>query len=69
LGQFPETRFVSGSNFVDIGLQVDKRTNRVIVVSALDNLGKGSSSQAIQAMNLMCGLPETAGLEAPAFYL
>ena len=69
LGQFPETRFVSGSNFVDIGLHVDERTNRVIVVSALDNLGKGSSSQAIQAMNLMCGLPETAGLEAPAYYL
>ena len=69
LGQFPETRFVSGSNHVDIGVHVDKRTQRAIVVTALDNLGKGSSSQAIQAMNLMCGLPETAGLTAPAFYL
>ena len=69
LGQFPETRFVSGSNYVDIGVHVDKRTQRAIVVSALDNLGKGSSSQAIQAMNLMCGLPETAGLTAPAYYL
>lgn len=69
LGQFPETRHVSGSNYLDIGVHVDKRTNRVIVVTALDNLGKGSSSQAIQAMNLMCGLPETAGLTAPAFYL
>jgi N-acetyl-gamma-glutamyl-phosphate reductase len=69
LGQYPETRFVAGSNFIDIGMSVDHRTNRVIVVSALDNLGKGSSSQAIQAMNLMCGLPETAGLAAPAFYL
>lgn len=69
LGQFPETRYVSGSNYVDIGVHVDKRTNRAIVVTALDNLGKGSSSQAIQAMNLMCGLPETAGLTAPAFYL
>ena len=68
-GQYPETRFVSGSNYIDIGLCVDPRTHRVIVVSALDNLGKGSSSQAIQAMNLMCGLPETAGLAAPALYL
>ncbi len=69
LGQFPETRFVSGSNYVDIGLAVDKRTNRVIIVSALDNLGKGSASQAIQAMNIMSGLPETMGLTSPAFYL
>jgi N-acetyl-gamma-glutamyl-phosphate reductase len=69
LGQYPETRFVAGSNHIDIGLFVDRRMNRVIVVSALDNLGKGSSGQAIQAMNLMCGLPETAGLTAPAFYL
>lgn len=69
IGQYPETRFVSGSNYIDIGLFVDRRVNRVLVVSALDNLGKGSSGQAIQAMNLMCGLPETAGLNAPAFYL
>lgn len=69
LGQFPETRFVSGSNFIDIGLHIDTRLNRVIVVSSLDNLGKGSSSQAVQAMNIMCGLPETMGLTAPAYYL
>ena len=69
VGQYPETRFVSGSNYIDIGLFADRRMNRVTVVSAIDNLGKGSSSQAIQAMNLMCGLPETAGLTAPAFYL
>jgi len=69
LGQFPETRFVAGSNYIDIGLAIDKRMNRVIIVSTLDNLGKGSASQAIQAMNLMCGLPETMGLTSPAFYL
>lgn len=68
-GQYPETRFVSGSNYIDIGLCVDHRMNRAIVVSALDNLGKGSSGQAIQAMNLMCGFPEAAGLAAPALYL
>ncbi len=69
LGQFPETRYVSGSNYIDIGIALDKRMNRVIAVSSLDNLGKGSSGQAVQAMNLMCGLPETTGLTNPAFYL
>lgn len=68
-GQFPETRFVSGSNYLDIGVHLDKRMNRAVIITALDNLGKGSSSQAIQAMNLMCGLPETAGLTVPALYL
>ena len=69
LGQFPETRFVSGSNYIDIGLHVDRRLNRATVISSLDNLGKGSSGQAVQAMNLMCGLPEIAGLSGSAFYL
>ncbi len=68
-GQFPETRFVAGSNYIDIAVHADRRTRRAVIVSSLDNLGKGSSSQAVQAMNLMCGLPETAGLTAPAFYL
>lgn len=69
LGQFPDTRSVAGSNYVDIGIHLDARTNRAIVIAALDNLGKGSSGQAIQAMNLMCGLPEAAGLSAAPFCL
>jgi N-acetyl-gamma-glutamyl-phosphate reductase len=62
-GSFPSTAFVRGSNFCDIGLTVDQRTGRVIVVSAIDNLVKGASGQAVQNMNIMCGYPENMGLE------
>lgn len=68
-GKLPETKFVSGSNFIDIGLVVDKRLNRVIVLSAVDNLGKGAAGQAIQDLNIMCGLPEETGLTSPGLYL
>jgi N-acetyl-gamma-glutamyl-phosphate reductase len=59
----PETRWVRGSNLCHIGLRVDKRTNRVIVMSAIDNLVKGAAGQAVQNMNHMFGLEETSGLE------
>ncbi|HBA86704.1 MAG TPA: N-acetyl-gamma-glutamyl-phosphate reductase [Geobacter sp.] len=62
-GSVPSTAHVRGSNFCDIGITVDQRTGRVIVVSAIDNLVKGASGQAVQNMNLMCGLPETLGLD------
>jgi len=62
-GQLPMTRAVYGSNHCDIGLVIDERTNRLVVVSAIDNLVKGASGQAIQNLNLMFGLPETCGLE------
>jgi len=65
----PESNFVSGSNFVDIGLCVDERLNRVIVISTIDNLVKGAAGQAIQNMNLLCGFPETQGLSGAGFYL
>ncbi len=66
--QFPGTSQVTGSNYCDIGLKVDPRTGRVIVVSAIDNLVKGASGQAVQNMNLMFDLPETLGLDhAPLF--
>jgi N-acetyl-gamma-glutamyl-phosphate reductase len=67
-GAFPSTAFVRGSNFCDIGLTVDNRTGRVIVVSAIDNLVKGASGQAVQNMNIMCGFPENMGLEGLALY-
>ena len=67
-GEFPATKHVYGTNFCHIGLAVDKRTNRVIVVSAIDNLVKGAAGQAVQNMNLMCGFPETAGLEGSAVW-
>lgn len=58
----PSLSAVRGSNFCDIGFEVDSRNNRVVVISAIDNLVKGASGQAIQNMNLMCGLGETTGL-------
>lgn len=59
----PETRWVKGSNFCHIGVRIDKRTDRVLVLSAIDNLIKGAAGQAVQNMNLMFGLEETAGLQ------
>ena len=63
-GAFPATQFVRGSNFCDIGFKIDDRTGRVVVLAAIDNLVKGAAGQAVQNMNLMCGLPETTGLLA-----
>ncbi|MBO5197869.1 MAG: N-acetyl-gamma-glutamyl-phosphate reductase [Lachnospiraceae bacterium] len=59
----PETRFVEGSNYVDVNFRIDERTNRVIMMGAMDNLVKGAAGQAVQNMNLMFGLKETEGLE------
>ncbi len=67
-GFFPATKHVYGTNFCHIGLALDKRTNRVIVVSAIDNLVKGAAGQAVQNMNLMCGFDETAGLTMSAVW-
>lgn len=61
-GSLPSTAFVRGSNFCDIAPLVDSRTGRIIVVSAIDNLVKGASGQAVQNMNIVCGFPETTGL-------
>jgi N-acetyl-gamma-glutamyl-phosphate reductase len=61
-GSYPATQFVRGSNFCDIGLKIDNRTGRIVVLSAIDNLVKGAAGQAVQNMNLMCNLPETKGL-------
>ena len=59
----PETKWVEGSNYVDINFKIDPRTNRIIMMGAIDNLVKGAAGQAVQNMNLMFGLPETEGLE------
>lgn len=61
-GTLPDISSVRGSNNCDIGIVVDGRTGRVIIVSVIDNLVKGAAGQAVQNMNLMCGLPEDAGL-------
>jgi len=62
-GVCPETKWVEGSNYVDINFVIDERTGRVIMMGALDNLVKGAAGQAVQNMNLMLGLPESEGLE------
>jgi len=67
-GNLPSTSFVRGSNFCDIAPLVDTRTGRIIVVSAIDNLVKGASGQAVQNMNLICGFPEISGLEGLALF-
>src|SRR6185436_19325305 len=67
-GVMPQTQNVRGSNYVQIGVIADRIKNRAIVISTLDNLVKGSAGQAIQNMNLMFGLPETAGLEQIALF-
>ncbi len=58
----PDTKNVNGTNVVEIAWRLDPRTGRLIVMSALDNLVKGASGQAVQAFNILCGFPETAGL-------
>ena len=60
--RLPDTKNVVGTNFIDIAWKMDKRTGRLIVMSALDNIVKGASGQAVQCFNLMRGFPETTGL-------
>lgn len=63
-GMVPQTRWVEGSNFADVAFKIDPRTNRIVMMGAIDNVGKGAAGQAVQNMNLMFGLPENAGLKA-----
>jgi N-acetyl-gamma-glutamyl-phosphate reductase len=67
-GQTPQTRHIRGSNMTFIGVAKDRVPGRAIVISALDNLVKGASGQAVQNMNLMLGWPETTGLEQVALF-
>lgn len=67
-GETPQTRHVRGSNMTFIGVAKDRQPGRAIIVSALDNLTKGASGQAIQNMNLMLGYPEATGLEQVALF-
>jgi N-acetyl-gamma-glutamyl-phosphate reductase len=67
-GTYPQTKWACGSNNCYIGIEVDPRTGRVIVMSAIDNLIKGQAGQAIQCMNLMLGWDETLGLPKVGFY-
>lgn len=67
-GMAPETRWVEGSNFADVSFKIDPRTNRIVMMGAIDNMVKGAAGQAMQNMNLMFGLPENTGLkQIPVF--
>lgn len=64
----PETKWVEGSNYVDVNFVIDERTGRIVMMGALDNLVKGAAGQAVQNMNLLFGLKESEGLElVPCF--
>lgn len=63
LHRYPEPKFLAGTNYCDIGFERDPHSNRLVVVSAIDNLMKGAAGQAVQAMNIAHGLDETAGLD------
>lgn len=67
-GTFPQTKWAAGTNLCYLGVEVDSRTDRVIVVSAIDNLLKGQAGQAVQCLNIMMGWDETLGLPQLAFY-
>ncbi len=67
-GTYPRTKWVAGTNYCSIGVEVDSRTNRVIVLSVIDNLMKGQASQAVQCLNVMMGWDEMLGLPRLSFY-
>lgn len=66
--RYPEPKILAGSNYCDIGFERDRHSNRLVVMAAIDNLVKGAAGGAVQSMNVMCGFPETMGLEFPGLY-
>jgi N-acetyl-gamma-glutamyl-phosphate/LysW-gamma-L-alpha-aminoadipyl-6-phosphate reductase len=66
--RYPEPKLLAGTNFCDVGFEVEEDANRVVVIAALDNLMKGAAGSAVQAMNVMLGWPETTGLEFPGLH-
>jgi N-acetyl-gamma-glutamyl-phosphate reductase len=67
-GIVPETRWVKGSNFIDISVNLDQRTGTIIVVAAIDNLIKGAAGQAVQNMNIRFGFPEERAIDMAPFF-
>ncbi len=64
----PATQYVRGSNYCDIAFKIDPRTNRIIIMSAIDNIVKGAAGQAVQNMNIVCGFAENQGLHGAPFF-
>jgi N-acetyl-gamma-glutamyl-phosphate reductase len=65
--RLPDTRNVRGTNFCDIGFRLDGRSNRLILISVIDNLVKGAAGQAVQNLNIMAGFDQTLGLLNPPY--
>lgn len=68
LHRYPEPKTLSGSNYCDIGFELDERQRRLVVISAIDNLMKGAAGNSVQTMNVMYGWPESTGLEFPGLH-
>lgn len=66
--RYPEPKILTGTNYCDIGFSLSTRENRLVAIGAVDNLGKGTAGQAVQAMNIMCEFEETLGLEFPGLH-
>lgn len=66
--RYPEPKILAGSNYCDVGFEIDEESGRIVIISAIDNLMKGAAGNAVQAMNVMCGFPETAGLSFPGLH-
>ncbi|MBI5292849.1 MAG: N-acetyl-gamma-glutamyl-phosphate reductase [Chloroflexi bacterium] len=66
--RMPDPKILAGSNFADVGFELDTESGRAVSLAAIDNLMKGASGSAVQAMNIMCGFEETAGLEFPGLH-
>lgn len=66
--RYPEPKLLTGTNYCDIGFEKDKHSNRVVIISAIDNLMKGAAGQAVQAFNIMSGFEEITGLEFPGLH-
>jgi N-acetyl-gamma-glutamyl-phosphate/LysW-gamma-L-alpha-aminoadipyl-6-phosphate reductase len=66
--RYPEPKLLAGTNYCDIGFEVEEGANRVVVIAAIDNLMKGAAGSAVQCMNLMLGWPETTGLAFPGLH-
>jgi N-acetyl-gamma-glutamyl-phosphate/LysW-gamma-L-alpha-aminoadipyl-6-phosphate reductase len=68
LYQLPDPKIVVGSNFCDIGFEIDDHADRLVLFSAIDNLMKGASGQGVQCLNIMLGIDERTALETPGFH-
>lgn len=66
--RYPEPKLLSGTNYCDIGFELDMHSNRLVIIVAIDNLMKGAAGQAVQALNIMCGFDETTGLGFPGLH-